>query len=155
MRRFAFAGVVLMSAALAGGCGNSSKDAEVFDAVLTGEAERPTPRSTAATGRAQIVIEDGVVHYSVQVDDLSSITQAHIHSGSEAIAGPARVFLFQGSSSTTESRILNSGSFNASNVLNISYDQLITDIRAGNAYVNVHTSANPGGEIRGQLRRVN
>ena len=35
------------------------------------------------------------------------------------------------------------------------HDQLIADIRAGNAYVNVHTTANPGGEIRGQLRRVN
>jgi hypothetical protein len=30
-------------------------------------------------------------------------------------------------------------------------DSLVTLMRTGNAYVNVHTSANKGGEIRGQL----
>ena len=154
MRRYALAGIVLMSAALAVGCGSNSEDAEVFDAVLTGEAEVPA-RSTAASGRSQIVIEGGVVHYSIEVDDLSSITQSHIHTGSATVAGPVRVFLFQGSSSTTEKRTLASGSFNASNVLNISYEQLLADIRSGNAYVNVHTTTFPGGEIRGQLRKVN
>jgi hypothetical protein len=29
---------------------------------------------------------------------------------------------------------------------------LLTAIAQGNAYVNVHTAANPGGEIRGQIR---
>jgi hypothetical protein len=28
---------------------------------------------------------------------------------------------------------------------------LVAKIRSGNAYINVHTPANPGGEIRGQL----
>jgi hypothetical protein len=29
---------------------------------------------------------------------------------------------------------------------------LVADIKAGNAYVNVHTTAHPGGEIRGQIQ---
>ena len=33
----------------------------------------------------------------------------------------------------------------------ITFDSLVSAIRAGNAYVNVHTTANPGGEIRGQI----
>jgi hypothetical protein len=30
-------------------------------------------------------------------------------------------------------------------------DYHMAQIRAGNAYVNIHTAAHPGGEIRGQL----
>jgi hypothetical protein len=33
----------------------------------------------------------------------------------------------------------------------VSGDSLRTLLNTGNAYVNVHTSTNPGGEIRGQL----
>jgi hypothetical protein len=37
----------------------------------------------------------------------------------------------------------------AAGILNI--DDAIQAIVGGNAYVNIHTTANPGGEIRGQL----
>ena len=30
-------------------------------------------------------------------------------------------------------------------------DEIVEEIRAGNTYVNVHTIANPAGEVRGQL----
>jgi hypothetical protein len=33
-----------------------------------------------------------------------------------------------------------------------SLEVLIEEIKAGNTYVNVHTSQNPGGEVRGQIR---
>jgi hypothetical protein len=32
-------------------------------------------------------------------------------------------------------------------------DSVLTRMRNGTAYVNVHTTANPGGEIRGQIQR--
>jgi hypothetical protein len=32
-------------------------------------------------------------------------------------------------------------------------DDIIQAIVNGNAYVNIHTTQNPGGEIRGQLKR--
>jgi hypothetical protein len=33
-----------------------------------------------------------------------------------------------------------------------SLDDLLDQIRAGNVYVNVHTTQFPGGEVRGQIR---
>jgi hypothetical protein len=35
----------------------------------------------------------------------------------------------------------------------VTVDSILTIIRAGRAYVNLHTSANPGGEIRADLVR--
>jgi len=35
----------------------------------------------------------------------------------------------------------------------VGYDSLLVLMRNGMAYVNVHTAANPAGEIRGQLVR--
>jgi hypothetical protein len=34
----------------------------------------------------------------------------------------------------------------------ISFEQLISEMRAGNAYVNFHTTQFPGGAVRGQTR---
>jgi hypothetical protein len=39
-------------------------------------------------------------------------------------------------------------------VSNISFDSVLVLLRNGNAYVNVHTTAVPGGEIRGQIVKV-
>jgi len=43
------------------------------------------------------------------------------------------------------------GSITNANNANVSLDSLRTLFNNGNAYVNVHTTANPGGEIRDQV----
>jgi hypothetical protein len=48
--------------------------------------------------------------------------------------------------------ILISGSFQASQVTGVTYEELLNQMRAGTAYANVHTTQFPGGEIRGQVR---
>ena len=45
---------------------------------------------------------------------------------------------------------LTSSDFSASGSV-ATYDQAVADIKAGLTYFNLHTAANPGGEIRGQI----
>jgi hypothetical protein len=47
------------------------------------------------------------------------------------------------------------GTITNANNANISLDSLRVLFNNGNAYVNVHTSANPGGEIRDQIHPSN
>ena len=48
-----------------------------------------------------------------------------------------------------------SGTITNANNANVSLDSLRTLFNNGNAYVNVHTSVNPGGEIRDQVHPSN
>jgi hypothetical protein len=78
------------------------------------------------------------------------------------VNGPIRVFFYGngspnpgGAVSFTDKSILVQGSFDASNVTGVSFSDLLTQMRNGTAYTNVHTSAFPGGEMRGQIQLVN
>ena len=44
-----------------------------------------------------------------------------------------------------------SGSKTCAGCDNVTFSQLMTDIQAGSAYVNVHTTQNPGGEVQGTI----
>jgi hypothetical protein len=154
MRRFALVGVMLMAAGLSVSCSSDNSD-EVFEAVLAGSNENPA-RASSGNGRSHVVIHGDTVSYSVEIDDISNVTLSHIHVGPATANGPVRVNFYNGPTiSTTDKMILASGSFGSGGVTGITYDQLLAEIRNGNAYVNVHTTQFPGGEIRGQLRRIN
>lgn len=70
-------------------------------------------------------------------------TGAHIHNGRSRINGPV-ICGFTPPAATTGAVVDALCNFTAAQ---------ITALRTGQLYVNVHTSANPGGEIRGQLQR--
>jgi len=156
--------VLTLGLALAGaGCDKGTDDAEVFQATLSGANEVPA-RSTAGLGEAGLTFDGTTVRFAIEVDDIADITQAHIHSGAAGVNGPVRVFLFppppatsatNNPFSTSDRRILSEGSFTASDVGGVTFDELLAQMRAGTAYVNVHTRTFPGGEIRGQLRLLN
>jgi hypothetical protein len=73
------------------------------------------------------------------------------------VNGPIVVFLFSSATPTgTVNGLLSQGTFTAADfkgpLAGHPLAELLTDIRSGDAYVNVHTLPNhPGGEIRGQL----
>jgi CHRD domain len=111
-----------------------------FGATLSSAAEVPANASTG-TGSLDATLDKGtsLLRWTVTYSGLSGpATMAHFHGpampGSNAgvalpipsVASPA-----QGQATLTEAQI--------------------ADLMAGKWYVNVHTAANPGGEVRGQV----
>ena len=159
MRRLAFLCVLALAAMGGMACNDATEGKEVFVAVLTGAEEVP-PRATAAHGRAEIYVEGNTIHYAIEIDDAANITAAHIHNAPVGVNGGVRLFLFphpgsgltSGMFSTTEKAILVQSTAQASDVTGITFNELLTLMRNGGAYVNVHSTLFPGGEIRGQIR---
>jgi CHRD domain len=162
-RRMAMA--AFLSLALAAfGCDSATENTELFQTTLAGSNEVPASGS-AASGACGLQIDGQRVLYSVEVHGLGNIIGAHIHVAPAGTNGPIRVVFIPSLTSTTvilppadaiagPDGTLTSGSFGPGDVRTISYDQLLTDIRNGNTYCNVHTTRNPGGEIRGNFARV-
>ena len=166
MRRFPIIprvlGVVLLAALTMGGECDDDDDPTgpglggEFDATLTGAAERPNPVTTDASGSATVDVDEDGGTFEVEVEDITDVIQAHIHIGDANTAGPIAVTLFDGGPvDFTDRGTLASGTFDETDIDPASgvdtMEELIAALEAGNAYVNVHTTANPLGEIRGQL----
>jgi len=88
---------------------------------------------------------------------MNNITLAHIHQGKTGINGPIVVVLFDSESKplSTVHGPLAQGKFIAADLKGPLAGKTLLDlvnmIKNGDAYVNVHTTQNPEGEIRGQL----
>jgi len=107
---------------------------------LTGAEEVP-PVSTTASGSGSIrVAEDGSVSGSVTTTGVAG-TMAHIHQGAKGMNGPVIVPLTKSGDTYTVP---------AGAKLNASQMQAL---KAGNLYVNVHSNAHKGGEVRAQLQQ--
>ena len=107
---------------------------------LSGDQEVP-PVITSATGTGVIkVTDDGSVSGSVTTKGLDG-TMAHIHIGAADKNGPIIVHLTK----TAD------GVWSVPPGAKLTADQLKA-YRAGELYVNVHTAANKGGEVRAQLK---
>jgi hypothetical protein len=124
-----------------------------FEADLSGAAERPTPVVTEGVGDAKFESGGASVAFEVKWDDLTTRAfAAHIHCGGPEESGPVGVTLFTGTRDV-EGEV--QGTFTAPDAGNRCGWQNLADvfeaIAAGDAYVNIHTTQHPGGEIRGQL----
>src|SRR5688500_3794244 len=125
-----------------------------FTANLTGDSEVP-PVTTNATGTAEFELNDDgdEMSYDLEADDIEGVLFAHIHQGSDSENGPIVVTLLNSSEPTDE--VSESGNFAAEDFEGPLQGQNMTDlvgaIEGGQAYVNVHTEANPPGEIRGTI----
>ena len=119
-------------------------DATILFAELRGSNEVPATGSTAVGSSLVTIDNNNVVTYEVNIDGLQNPTLSHIH---KQVAGQngSVVVGFAGSSSAFS---------NGRTKGTIQIDPVLAaDIKANPAgyYVNVHTTAFPGGEIRGQL----
>lgn len=107
--------------------------------TLSGANEVP-PVTTSATGEGTISIaDDGAVSGSVTTKGVAG-TAAHIHMGAAGKNGPVIVpFTKDGDT------------YKAPASAKLTPDQMKA-FKAGELYFNVHSAANPGGELRGQLK---
>lgn len=121
-----------------------------YSAAMNGAQEVP-PVTTDATGKATFTQRDSTVSFKIDLSSISGVIAAHIHSGPTGVNGPIRVFLFSGTTGSVNGTLVQ-GSFTAADVTGITFDDLINEMRTGNAYVNVHTTTNSGGEVRGQIQ---
>jgi hypothetical protein len=108
--------------------------------TLSGAEEVP-PVNTQASGINRIVvIGDKTISGNVEIRNLDA-TAAHIHLAPKGQNGPVIIPLVKTGGnvwSVPGNTILSSAQFDA--------------YRSGNLYVNVHSAANPNGEIRAQLK---
>ena len=93
------------------------------------------------------------IQYEVGAQLIPAVTAAHIHSGAPGVIGTQIVTLFSTTSPISPAGSFTSGSLLAANLpAGVTLESLKTLLASGNAYVDVHTTANPGGELRGQIK---
>ena len=121
-----------------------------YGGPLTGAQEIPAVVTTAAGQGTVVISADGsTITYLVTYSGLSgSVAAAHIHTGAAGIAGGVILPLTAGPSPMTGT--LTAANFAASGSVT-TFAQAVAAIRAGTTYFNLHTAANPGGELRGQI----
>lgn len=125
-----------------------------YTASLNAANERPTPNGSPATGTATYTLLGNSLSYTISVNGLTGpATGSHIHVGAATESGPVIVPYV---TSPVASGIVTSGTIDltqpiANGTTSITGDSLKVLLNNGNAYTNVHTSLNKGGEIRGQI----
>jgi hypothetical protein len=116
-------------------------------ASLNGAQETPTPITTTAFGAGVLEVDEvtGAVRGFVVTSGVVSPTIAHVHQGARGVGGSPIVDLV-----SAGNRDLWVVPDNAA----VLTGPQITAFQAGDLYFNVHTTANGGGEIRGQIDKT-
>jgi hypothetical protein len=138
---------------------------------LTGDEEVP-PNDSKGQGQAifQVSPDGASVSFRLIASNIQNITQAHIHCGAAGVNGPVVVWLYPAPPGPRSLQlipgrhngVLSTGEFTNADVIArpssaacpggvATLDDVLAKIRAGEAYVNVHTLQFPPGEIRGQI----
>ncbi len=105
------------------------------------EVPKPTGAPAGATGSFKGTLAGSKLTYTLTFKGLSGAAIAsHLHQGKPGVSGPVVVPLCPpGCTSPMKGTKTVSKSF-------------LSAMKAGNAYVNIHTKKNPNGEIRGQVK---
>jgi hypothetical protein len=144
-QRFSTLRIALVSATLLlGPMAAAHAEKLAFKGVLTGAAEVPS-HAVGGTGTVDATLDtDGnKFHYKVVYTGLTGdATAAHFHG--PALAG-ANAGVAVGVKGSVASPIEGDAALTP---------EQTADLMAGKWYFNVHTAANPGGELRGQMERA-
>ena len=138
-----------------------------FVAHLSGGEEVPAV-DTRAQGQAIFHLRGDELEFKLIASNIVDVLQAHIHCGAAGVNGPVVAFLYPAAPPAVlipgrSNGILSEGVITNANIIPrpdspacpggvADFDDLLTKMESGDAYVNVHTVAYPGGEIRSQVR---
>jgi hypothetical protein len=128
---------------------------------LSGGEEVP-PRDTNAQGQAlfQLNAAGTELRYKLNVANINNVVQAHIHMAGAGFNGGIVVWLYPSAPPAVlipgrSDGVLAEGVITSASLVNALAGQplsaLLSVMRAGNTYVNVHTTQFPPGEVRGQI----
>ena len=127
---------------------------EVFKARLSGTQEVP-PNESPAGGSAWVKTSNDKIEYEVNVTDIDKVNAAHIHLEQSGKNGPVILSLYKDDPTELKTGKLAEANLTASNLegplKGKAVSDLVAAIKDGKAYVNVHSTDFPDGEIRGQL----
>jgi len=134
----------------------------IFTANLSGSNEVP-PVTTAGSGIAIFQLlpvgHQQIISYQLNLKNMNGVTGAHVHSGKQGENGPVVAGLFNPSMNGPPTGAINGqlkhGTLTSSDLTGSLAGQqisaLVNMIRSGGAYVNIHTTQNQNGEVRGQI----
>ena len=137
---FLIAGIALLGVAV--GAQPAQAEKVTLKADLKGSNEVP-PNTSPATGKAEATLDTATKELSWKITyaDLTGPAMgAHFHGPSEAGKNAGIALPFK----TVQSPIEGTATLT---------DNQIADLLAGKWYANIHTGANPGGELRGQMMK--
>lgn len=136
-----------------------------FTATLSGANEVPAV-TTTASGTATLSITGSEITYTINGTNLQNAVLGHIHLAAAGVNGPVRLNLCGTGAPepacTSGTGVVATGTNGVTvGAPAITFDDLVSAMRSGGAYVNVHTTTagctpgtpgcNAGGEIRGQV----
>jgi hypothetical protein len=148
------AAIVVAATAVACGSDNNTVTPKppTYSATMNG-ANEVGPKAVPGTGTATIVKNGTTYTYTITYSGMTgNLTGAHIHAPAATGVNAQVKVPFDVTGAGTSGTL--TGTFTGTNDATISPDSLDKLMTSGNAYVNLHTATNPGGEIRGQLSKT-
>jgi hypothetical protein len=121
-----------------------------FTASLDGAQEGSVVTNATGTGSFDLSEDFSQLHWVISYQGLSGPLSigAHFHTGLPGVAGPVVKTIASGGRPAFSTL---SGTWSATDGSSPLTPALVDSLLAGKVYVNFHTTANPGGEIRGQV----
>jgi hypothetical protein len=162
--RFFAISALIVGTGMGAGMSVAAEDQEQFQTRLTGFQETPAILTNGrGTFRASLHAGGNSLSFTLTYSGLSTpATAAHIHIGQSAVAGGVIAFLCGGGGKPAcpAGGGTVTGTITASDIMAVpaqgvevgNFANLVRVLLAGVGYANVHSTAHPGGEIRGQIR---
>ena len=144
IRRIALAALLATGIAAITGCAWMEQKMGIDTPMMTvplSAAQEVPQNSSNGRGTAKLNLDGSKLRWMIDYSGMSGpVTAGHIHGPAMMGSNAGVVIPFTGSMA---SPIIGSADVTAAQ---------IADMKAGKYYINLHTAANPGGEIRGQIK---